>query len=142
MFQKAGFRDANRNGDTDVHRAPTASPDRSPTYPAAPVLDPNSVRETLLTWNAATRATNVLIVMDVSGSMDDIVAGANRPEPAAARPEGRAGRDRPSSTTTSSVGLWEFSTNLDGQKDYKSLVPLGALTDEMHGRQRTRRDDV
>jgi Ca-activated chloride channel family protein len=37
------------------------------------------------------------------------------------------------------VGLWAFSTKLDGGKDYRQLVPLGPLTDTVSAG-RSRRD--
>jgi len=42
---------------------------------------------------------------------------------------------------TSSVGLWVFSSGLDGSRDYKSLVSLGRLSDPMPDGH-TRRQDM
>lgn len=128
MFQKAGFRDANRNGNASFTFANGVQGSLAELTLPRSVIDPNSVRETLLTWNAYTQESNVLIVMDISGSMDDVVAGANgqtRMQLAQ-----KAAVDAVAEfANTSNVGLWAFSTNLDGTKDYRILVPLGALTD-------------
>jgi Ca-activated chloride channel homolog len=140
MFLNAGFRDADRNGNgtfTQLNGVEGTLADL--TLPRT-VIDPNSVRETMLTWNAATQESNVLIVMDVSGSMDDTVAGANgqtRLQLAQIAAKDAVDEFSPQSN----VGLWEFSTNLDGSKDYKSLVPLGSLDDPVSGGS-TRRDQL
>jgi Ca-activated chloride channel homolog len=139
MFLNAGFRDANRNGDSTFTSANGVAGSLADLTLPRTVIDPNSVRQTLLTWNAATQESNVLIVMDVSGSMDDVVAGANhRTRLQLAQKAAQDAIDQFSGQ--SNVGLWEFSTDLDGQKDYKSLVSLGALTDVMPDGTTTRRD--
>jgi Ca-activated chloride channel family protein len=129
-FLKAGFRDANRNGDASFTATNGVEGSLADLTLPRSVIDPNSVRQTLLTWNAATQESNVLIVLDVSGSMDDVVAGANGQtrlqlaQTAASDAIDQFGGQ-------SNVGLWEFATDLDGQKDYRTLVPLGALGDTM-----------
>ncbi len=140
LFQHAGFRDANRNGDAAFTTTNGVVGSLADITLPRSLVDPNSVRDTLLTWNAVTQESNVLIVMDVSGSMDDTVAGANGQNRLQLAQEA-ANHAVDEFAATSNVGLWEFSTNLDGTKDYRSLVPLGALDDDMPGGG-TRRDDL
>jgi hypothetical protein len=87
--------------------------------PVAPPADPDQL---LNQWAAVNRSARVQVLLDVSGSM------------AAAVPRTRS--DRMSITLqaaevgirlfkpTTRVGLWRFATNLDGDKDYKELVPV------------------
>lgn len=74
-------------------------------------------------WRLLTRRVSLLGLFDVSGSMAEQVPGAGRSKLDVARAAAQAalgffdGRD--------AIGLWEFSRALDGEKDYRVLVPLG-----------------
>ncbi|MGW0825117.1 phosphorylase family protein [Streptomyces sp. NPDC002845] len=78
-------------------------------------------------WSELRRPANVLVVIDTSGSMDDDVPGTGKTkmemlkEAEPALFGGFGDRDR--------VGLWKFANkaNLDGQRDYLPLVPIGPL---------------
>jgi Ca-activated chloride channel homolog len=129
-FLKAGFRDSNRAGDASFTNANGVISSLNDYLPRA-VLDPLSVTDTLHTWTAATRTTNVLIVMDISKSMDNVVSGTGQTRLQRAQTAAKNAVNQ--FAPQSSVGLWEFSTNLDGTRDYKTLVPLGALTDTVNG---------
>ena len=77
-------------------------------------------------WAALTRSTNVLLVIDVSASMGTVVSGTGhtrleRVKEAAAAAV-RCSRTRPAS------GCWEFSTAIDGDLDYRALVPPAGST--------------
>ena len=74
-------------------------------------------------WRLLTRRISLLGLFDVSGSMADPVPGSTRSKLDVARSAAQTAlsffdpRD--------SLGLWEFSRQLDGDKDYRVLVPLG-----------------
>lgn len=76
-------------------------------------------------WRLMTRPVSLLSLVDVSGSMAEPVPGATgtRLDLARAASEATLGyldaRDR--------VGLWEFSRALDGEQDYRVLVPVGPV---------------
>jgi Ca-activated chloride channel family protein len=74
-------------------------------------------------WRLLTRRISLLGLFDVSGSMADPVPGSTRSKLDVARDAAQAalGFFDPQD----SLGLWEFSRQLDGDKDYKVLVPLG-----------------
>jgi Ca-activated chloride channel homolog len=74
-------------------------------------------------WRLLTRRISLLGLFDVSGSMADPVPGSNRSKLDVARAAAQAalGFFDPQD----SLGLWEFSRQLDGDKDYRVLVPLG-----------------
>jgi Ca-activated chloride channel family protein len=86
---------------------------------------PGVVRNVLDTWDTLSKQTNTLAVIDVSGSMKEEATGSgdNRLDVAT-----RAATEAVSlSSDDSGFGLWEFSTDLDGQTDYRELVDLGPL---------------
>ncbi|HST67235.1 MAG TPA: VWA domain-containing protein, partial [Mycobacteriales bacterium] len=74
-------------------------------------------------WRLLTRRISLLGLFDVSGSMADPVPGSTRSKLDVARSAAQAalGFFDPAD----SLGLWEFSRQLDGDKDYRVLVPLG-----------------
>jgi Ca-activated chloride channel family protein len=74
-------------------------------------------------WRLLTRRISVLGLFDVSGSMADPVPGSQQSKLDVARAAAQAalGFFDPQD----SIGLWEFSRRLDGDRDYRVLVPLG-----------------
>jgi len=91
--------------------------------PAPRVLD-----KLLQSWTNLRKRANVLLVMDTSGSMGEQVAGTGKSKLELAKQAARnslsqfGGRDQ--------VGLWMFSTQLDGEQDYRELVPVGPMDAE------------
>lgn len=93
-----------------VNLAPNGSPQAGPSASPTP-SGPSPLR--------------LLAVIDVSGSMLEPVAGTN-----ATRMQVTASAARTSLLKDDkwSVGLWSFSTLMDGQKDYLPLVPIGPVS--------------
>jgi Ca-activated chloride channel homolog len=106
---------------------PTATPTSG--GKAAGGLDPATVDRALSTWTAVTLPGRMLAVMDVSGSMGARVPTARNATrmqvTLAAAEKGLALFD-----DSWAVGLWIFSTELDGPRDYQELVPIGPLTSQ------------
>ncbi len=136
-LREAGFRGPNREPGADFDEDLGLLP-HVQALPRA-VLVPESVTLTIDRWTALTRPFNVLIVFDVSGSMAWEIPGTGRirmeqaVEAAVTTVEMFSDDDR--------VGLWEFSTALNGDLDYQPLVSIGALEDIM-GDGRTRREHI
>ncbi|MEU9454166.1 substrate-binding and VWA domain-containing protein [Streptomyces sp. NPDC048277] len=126
LLTKAGFR-------TDDSTVPTAlvrqAGGRDPQPYTEPTVEPASesaVRDALGTWTITVQSARITTVVDASGSMAEPVSG---------------GRSRMDVTKASllqalatftpedEIGLWEFSTKLDGDKDYRVLVPTERLGD-------------
>jgi Ca-activated chloride channel family protein len=131
-FLAAGFRDSNRApgpGLTQINGFAA----KVTTLPRA-VLLPDSVKQSMDTWTALTRPTNVLLVLDVSGSMAQPVPGTGKTRLALAKEAARSAVSLFADDTQ--AGLWVFSTKLDAGRDYRSLVPLGKLSDQVGGRER------
>jgi Ca-activated chloride channel homolog len=90
-------------------------------------LDPKVLIKVLTTWTALLAPGRILTVIDVSGSMAAPVptaGGATRDQVAAeASRRGLGLLD-----DTWAVGLWIFSTQVDGGNDWKEIVPVGVLS--------------
>ncbi|GAB2936030.1 substrate-binding domain-containing protein [Micromonospora polyrhachis] len=107
--------------------AGTSSPE--PTGTADGVLDPVVIDQALSTWTAVTQPGRMLAVIDVSGSMRQRVptaGNATRQQvTVAAARRGLALFD-----DSWSLGLWTFSTDLVGEREYRELVPIGPLSSQ------------
>lgn len=70
-------------------------------------------------------------VVDASGSMATVVPGRNqsRRDVTKASLIQALGQFTPNDE----IGLWEFTTTLDGAKDYRKLVPTARLGDPVKG---------
>jgi hypothetical protein len=94
---------------------------------ALPPVQPTALEDLQRLWAAASLNGRILTVLDVSGSMGEGVPGA----------PGKTRMDLakqailtalPLLREDTSVGLWTFSTRLDGAKDYKQIVPIRPLS--------------
>ncbi|NES15567.1 MULTISPECIES: VWA domain-containing protein [Micromonospora] len=115
-------------------KAPQGAPSPAGNAPAAPAgegaaggLDPIAIQQATSFWSVATQSGRMLCVIDVSGSMKTKVAtanGASREQvTVAAANQGLSLFD-----DSWSIGLWTFSTNLQGSQDYHQLVPIRPLS--------------
>jgi Ca-activated chloride channel homolog len=99
----------------------------SPNAVAQGAPDAKAVARAVTTWASVTRPGRMLLVMDVSGSMGAGVptaGGAARAKVAVdAAAQGLSLVD-----DTWAVGLWTFSTLLNGDKDYQEQVPIGLMS--------------
>jgi Bacterial extracellular solute-binding protein/von Willebrand factor type A domain len=106
------------------------SVDDLPTVSAAPfeVLGAHHVDHVFATWYAADRRSDVLVVVDVSGSMREVAPGSDE----ALIDVVREGVDRLAELLPdeSELALWEFGSLLDPPRDHRVLLPRAALTGE------------
>jgi Ca-activated chloride channel family protein len=104
--------------------------DTSPQTPRA-VKNPEGPATAQAVWRLLNRRVGVLALLDVSGSMADPVPGTNLSKlqvaVAAARNSLGLFDDR------DQIGLWEFSTKIDGNRDYRELIPLGLAAGKVNG---------
>jgi hypothetical protein len=108
--------------------SPTATATRQPGGTAGGI-DPTAVDRALSTWTAVTQSGRMLAVIDVSGSMLERVPTA-----------GNATREQVTVAAATrglgllddswAVGLWTFSTDLVGTREYRELVPVGPLSSQ------------
>ncbi|MDM4720477.1 substrate-binding domain-containing protein [Micromonospora sp. WMMA1363] len=90
-------------------------------------LDPQAVDQAVTSWSVATQSGRMLCVIDVSGSMRARVATANGASRLQVTVDA-ARRGLNLFDDSWQIGLWEFSTNLDGGRDYRRLVEIGPLS--------------
>ncbi|MEH0822300.1 MULTISPECIES: substrate-binding domain-containing protein [unclassified Micromonospora] len=90
-------------------------------------LDPFAIDRALSGWSIATQSGRMLAIIDVSGSMKAKVPSAN----GATREQvtvAAASRGLGLFDDTWSIGLWTFSTELVGSRDWKEIVPINPLS--------------
>lgn len=137
-FQAAGFR-GSQNRRNDVHTEEDGLKS-SAGGDIPPPPEPDVVASVRRSWRNVTAPSKTLIVFDVSGSMVVSATGGEQTRLDASIDAAVNSLDvLPES---SDVGLWEFSTDLprgrnDG--DYRELVPLGPLNEEIDGTDRKSR---
>nr|WP_246497615.1 substrate-binding and VWA domain-containing protein [Sphaerisporangium rubeum] len=122
LLQSAGFRtpDAKAGPAMDTRHGVRFAPPAD-----IPSPDPRTQLRSLLTMRLLLADTRTLLLLDVGTSMDKPVPGLGKSRmEATADLVGQGLRSLPEG---SDVGLWIFSTGLDGDKDHQELVPLGPL---------------
>ena len=126
-LQAAGFRDA----DGEIGQRPDSSSGISESPPsliALPAVE--QATEVLRTWSAVTLEARLLVVIDVSGSMD-AEAGKGQTRIELARDAALTALALyPDSTD---VGLWAFSVQQAPPNDWAELVPMGRMTEPVGG---------
>ncbi|HKT06179.1 MAG TPA: substrate-binding domain-containing protein [Rugosimonospora sp.] len=97
--------------------------------PAGGAVDPRLAEQVLSTWSAVTQPGRLLAVIDVSGSMLTPVptAGGLTREQVTVK---AAAQGLSLFDDNWSVGLWVFSTDMDGTKPYRVLSPIVPLAGE------------
>jgi hypothetical protein len=90
-----------------------------------------AIDKTLLTWTRLSLSTHSLAVIDISGSMAEVVGGKTRMQLTIEAASGGLTLF----PNSASLGLWTFSTKIgqDGA-DYKELVPIAPLSDRQRGK--------
>ncbi|MDP9799778.1 hypothetical protein J2S43_008290 [Catenuloplanes nepalensis] len=115
--------------------APTGAPSPEAIAASAPAsgggaangLDAAAIGRALASWTAITSPGRMLVVFDVSGSMLGTVptaAGKTRNQVMVEA----AGRGLGLLDNEWWLGVWVFSTELQGSRDYRELVPIGQLS--------------
>lgn len=90
------------------------------------------VDQILNEWAGANRSGRIQTLLDISGSMNGAVPGTGRTRLDITLQAAEFGMTLFQPTTD--VGLWAFSTRLDGDKDYKEIVPIGPVRENFEAR--------
>ncbi|WP_336206225.1 substrate-binding domain-containing protein [Nonomuraea sp. LPB2021202275-12-8] len=99
---------------------------------ALPVPDVKTVATMTQTWTRLNLGTRLLTLLDVSGTMALPVPGTNLTRMQAISKIATEGLGL--FPADSEMGVWMFSTHLDGQgKDWKEVVSVGPLTESIDG---------
>jgi hypothetical protein len=76
----------------------------------------------LAEWTGVNRSGRILTVIDISGSMNENVPGTGKTRIELTKQTAQAGLGLFKPTTE--LGLWVFSTDLNGGRDYQELLPI------------------
>jgi ABC-type molybdate transport system substrate-binding protein len=90
---------------------------------------PDAMYGVLQAWAGANLSARVQVLLDVSGSMAATVPGTGRSRMALTLEAATQGLGL--FKTTTEIGLWLFSTKLDGAKDYKELLPMRPISQQL-----------
>ncbi|MFF5260633.1 VWA domain-containing protein [Actinomadura viridis] len=91
----------------------------------APPPGPQAVLEALEMWRRMRLGTRMLALIDVSGSMNETVPGTGRTRMAITA--GEIGQGMALLPDTAEVGVWTFSTGMNGPLPYRRVTPIGRL---------------
>jgi hypothetical protein len=80
-------------------------------------------------WSGVNLSGRVQVLLDVSGSMAEPVPGTGRNRMAVTLQAAELGIGLMKPTTK--IGVWLFSTNLDGDKDYKELLAVKPIAEQV-----------
>ncbi|MFC7310534.1 substrate-binding and VWA domain-containing protein [Streptomyces monticola] len=103
-------------------RAPQPFADATAEPPA-----PKEVQSTLGLWTITVQSARLTTVVDVSNSMGELVPSRGESRLEVTKASLIQALDQ--FTPEDEIGVWEFSTLLDGENDYKKLVPTQRLGD-------------
>ncbi|MEV5609945.1 substrate-binding and VWA domain-containing protein [Streptomyces sp. NPDC052225] len=126
ILEKHGFR---TDGGASPEAVAAQAGGRTPQPYAEPTSEPatdEQVEETLGMWTITVQSARITTVVDASASMSNPVpSGESRMDVTKASMLAALSTFTPEDE----IGLWEFSTHLDGERDYKKLVPTQRLGD-------------
>jgi Ca-activated chloride channel homolog len=126
-FLGAGLRDANRVAGPEL--VPANGVEQKVTALPRAILLPESLQHAAASWTAVTRATNVLLVFDTSGSTGQAVPGTGKTRldmTKAAALNAMSLLDE-----TARVGVWEFSRpNANNGADFRKVLAMAPLSKE------------
>ena len=131
VLAKSGFRDVDGTaGESVVAPAGGRKPQPYATSAAAaPTAE--ALQQTLGLWTITVQSARLTTVVDASGSMATIVPGRNQSRMDVTKASLIQALNQ--FTPNDEIGLWEFATTLDGDKDYRKLVPATRLGDPAKG---------
>jgi Bacterial extracellular solute-binding protein/von Willebrand factor type A domain len=122
-LQASGFRAA----DGEAGAALSADTGVRPQPPkAGEVTPPQAVSTVLKSWQALNLPARMLVAIDISGSMGQVIPGVNKTRLQIAIAAAQQGLGLVGDNTE--MGLWVFSTQLDGDRDYKQVIAPGPLS--------------
>ncbi len=122
-FSQRGFRAVRTSVSEVLTRQLGVSPDGEGSTVEPPDAQLQAAMSTV--WIRLRHPGRFLVVIDVSGSMQEQVPGTKRTKLQFAQEAAVAGMQLV--PPQAEIGLWEFATRLDGTKDYRELIPIGEV---------------
>ncbi|MFD7868401.1 substrate-binding and VWA domain-containing protein [Streptomyces sp. NPDC057682] len=130
-LREHGFRTVDGTPDEAMVAAAGAkSPQPYATVPGSALPD-EALQQTLGMWTITVQSARLTTVVDASGSMATIVPGRNQSRMDVTKASLIQALNQ--FTPNDEIGLWEFATTLDGDKDYRQLVATARLGDAAKG---------
>lgn len=131
ILEEHGFRTGSGDPEGDVVTAAGGKSPQPYAEASSEVPSDEALEETLGMWTITVQSARLNTVVDASGSMAELVPG---------RDQSRMDVTKSSLiqalsqfTPEDEIGLWEFATLLDGERDYRKLVPTRPLGDRAAG---------
>ncbi|WP_327589427.1 substrate-binding and VWA domain-containing protein [Nonomuraea sp. NBC_00507] len=129
VLRDAGFRSADGKAGDVLTKDKGFTPE---TPQALPAPDGATVARMVQTWSRLNLGSRLLTLLDVSGTMALPVPGTGMTRMQAIGKIATEGLGL--FPADSELGVWTFSTHLDGRgKDWKEIVSLGPLTESING---------
>jgi hypothetical protein len=117
-----GFRSADGTAPASFGPGTGLAPKAPRMFPAP---QPDEVRAVMQAWAKLSLSVRMLALLDVSGSMADLVPGGKVTRMQATAQVAQGGLSLLPDDTE--LGLWTFSTQLVGPRDWRQDVPIGPL---------------
>jgi len=135
QFARAGFRTPDNHAAAPLQSSDDIQPsDVASGPPSGELPDVEAVQRLRSSWVTVPRLSSTLLLVDVSGSMAQTVPGTGQTRLQATVEAAK--RSLEVIPPGSDVGLWEFSTALEGGRndgDLRELVDLGPLNEVVGG---------
>ncbi|MEU2285126.1 substrate-binding and VWA domain-containing protein [Streptomyces sp. NPDC013178] len=127
LLREHGFRTSEYDVPKAVVAAAGGSSPQPFAEPPAQSASDTAVEQTLGAWTITVQSARLTTVVDTSASMAEPVPGAKRSRMDVTKAS--LLRALATFTPQDEIGLWQFSTELDGDRDYRVLVPTERLGD-------------
>ncbi|MFD4020910.1 substrate-binding and VWA domain-containing protein [Streptomyces sindenensis] len=126
-FAEHGFRAGDGSAEDSLVAAAGGRKPQPYAEPAAEAPSAEALRETLGMWTITVQSARLTTVVDASGSMATPVPGRGQSRMDVTKETLIQALDQ--FTPDDEIGLWEFATTLNGEKDYRRLMETKRLGD-------------
>ncbi|MEV8006777.1 substrate-binding and VWA domain-containing protein [Streptomyces parvus] len=130
-FAEHGFRAGDGSAEDSLVAAAGGRKPQPYGEPAAEAPSAEALQETLGMWTITVQSARLTTVVDASGSMATLVPGRNQSRMDVTKESLIRALDQ--FTPDDEIGLWEFATTLDGEKDFRRLMETKRLGDPAAG---------
>ncbi|MFF3032597.1 substrate-binding and VWA domain-containing protein [Streptomyces rubiginosohelvolus] len=130
-FAEHGFRAGDGSAEDSLVAAAGGRKPQPYAEPAAEAPSAEELQETLGMWTITVQSARLTTVVDASGSMATLVPGRNQSRMDVTKESLIQALGQ--FTPDDEIGLWEFATTLDGEKDYRRLMETKRLGDPAAG---------
>ncbi|WP_236577106.1 substrate-binding and VWA domain-containing protein [Streptomyces sp. MBT55] len=130
-FTEHGFRAGDGSAEDSLVAAAGGRKPQPYAEPAVEAPSDEELQETLGMWTITVQSARLTTVVDASGSMATLVPGRNQSRMNVTKESLIQALDQ--FTPVDEIGLWEFATTLDGEKDYRRLMETKRLGDPAAG---------